>query len=265
MVHIFDVEIATLYGVNAAILLQNIYFWCEHNRVNGKCLFEDNYWTFNSRKAFAELFPYMSEHQISTALQKLIDNGLIVTGNFNKSAYDRTLWYAVTENGKSIIKKCEMEDLLLPNGLSKNGSPIPDINKDINTDVNTDIDTDISSSSYNYNPYGDHVEVPDIIEEHPCIRYALASLKGMSEGNIIELSRFIGDMPDDLIRYAIDESCGSGAANWNYTHKVLKSWRDKGYKSVDQVQAARDERQKNKSQQPQQVASDDFWGKQKFY
>jgi uncharacterized phage protein (TIGR02220 family) len=129
--HSFDVEIAKTYGVNCAVILQNLAYWIRHNEANEKNYFDGNYWTYNSIKAFSELFPYISKRQISTALQKLIDEKIIITGNYNKSAYDRTLWYALTEKGKSILHFCTMENIEMENGNVKNVEPIPDINTDL--------------------------------------------------------------------------------------------------------------------------------------
>ena len=102
MKHIFDIEIAERYGINAAILLENIGFWTAQSEANEINFHDGSYWTFNSCRAFQELFPYMSKRQIHSALEKLIGDGLLVTGNYNKVAYDRTLWYALTQRGKSI-------------------------------------------------------------------------------------------------------------------------------------------------------------------
>ena len=96
MIHVFDTDVAKKYGVNAAIILQNIGYWIKQNEANETNFFDGRYWTFNSKRAYGELFPYMSKRQIETAFQKLIDDGVIVTGNYNKLAYDRTLWYALT-------------------------------------------------------------------------------------------------------------------------------------------------------------------------
>jgi len=128
--HYFDVEIAEKYGINAAVILQNLAHWIKHNEANEINFYDNNYWTYNSKRAFAELFPYLSEKQISTALTKLIDNGIIITGNYNKSAYDRTLWYALTEKGKCILHFGIMEEPKMSNGNVKNVEPIPYINTD---------------------------------------------------------------------------------------------------------------------------------------
>lgn len=145
MIHMFDVEVAEMVGIIAAVLFQNIAYWCQHSCANGTNYYEGRYWTYNSIKAFRDMFPYLSKSQVDTALKKLIDAGMIVRGNFNKSTYDRTMWYALTETGnamfknrKSISEKSEMEDQEIGNGFPGNRKPIPYINTDINTNINTD-------------------------------------------------------------------------------------------------------------------------------
>ena len=128
MQHHFDVDLAARYGIAEAILLNHLEYWIEHNRANQKNFFEGRYWTFNSNKALCELFPYLSEKKIRNALNHLQEEGLILTGNFNKLAYDRTLWYAITEKGKSILPKGQMEVPEMANGIGKKGEPIPDNN-----------------------------------------------------------------------------------------------------------------------------------------
>ncbi len=110
MNHSFDIDIAKEYGLNEAIILNNIYFWCEHNRANGLNIHDGDAWTYNTVKAFAELFPYMSERQIYNALKHLENEGLIKTGCYNENPWDRKKWYSVTEKGKCILQKCKMDN-----------------------------------------------------------------------------------------------------------------------------------------------------------
>ena len=153
MQHSFDTEIAAQYGIVEAILLNNFAFWLAKKKANGQDFHDGRYWTYNSIKAFKELFPYLTENQLRRALNKLIEDGLIVTGNYNKASYDRTLWYALTEkamtilgvdltnangkNHKSICEKNQMDFDKKPNAIGQNHEPIPDINTDINTDIYT--------------------------------------------------------------------------------------------------------------------------------
>lgn len=135
--HFFDVRIAKLYGVNCAVVLQNLWHWIRKNEANEKNFYDGTYWTYNSTKAFTELFPYLSQKQIETALKKLRDEGIIVTGNYNAMKYDRTLWYAITKKGKCILLGGEMETPEKGNGLSLEVKPIPYRNTDKNSNGNS--------------------------------------------------------------------------------------------------------------------------------
>ncbi len=126
MSHQFEVDIAVEYGVNAAILFQNISFWCAKNRANGYNYFDGNYWTYNSRKAFTVLFPYLSERQIKTAIDKLVDDGMLMTGCYNKDPRDRSLWYAVTEKGWCKLQNRILHDTKMSNAHNEDVTPLPD-------------------------------------------------------------------------------------------------------------------------------------------
>jgi len=143
MNHSFDVEIAKKYGIEEAILLQNLYFWIEKNKANNKHYYNDTYWTYNSKKAFADIFPYMTPRKIDYTLKNLIDKGLVITGNFNENATDRTLWYALTKMGYCILQNCEMEQTKLSN----------DIDTTINN--NTNINNKCNNINLDNNNYND--------------------------------------------------------------------------------------------------------------
>ena len=96
-------HIAELYGINCAVILQNIWHWEQHHAANGKNFYEGRYWTYNSAAAFSALFPYLSKKQIEVALKKLRDNEILLVNNFNKQKWDRTLWYSVSEKGMELL------------------------------------------------------------------------------------------------------------------------------------------------------------------
>lgn len=137
MNHSFDIDIAKEYGILEAVILDNVAHWIKHNEANETNYHDGTYWTYNSTRAFTKIFPYASQRQIQTALKKLIENGLLKTGNYNKSAYDRTLWYALTEKGKTILHYGKMETTENVNGITPDVKPIPTINTNTNTTINT--------------------------------------------------------------------------------------------------------------------------------
>ena len=83
MPHCFDVEIAKKYGILEAILLNYFRFWIQKNEANEVHYHDGRYWTYNSIKAFCELFPYASKKMIEKAINHLVEEGLLVTGNYN--------------------------------------------------------------------------------------------------------------------------------------------------------------------------------------
>ena len=141
MNHSFSVEIATKYGMLEAILLEHLNFWIAKNKANETNFYDGLYWTYSSTKALSQLFPYVSQKSISRALHHLKDEGLIAFGNYNKSSYDRTMWYALTEKGDLVISggdlhlsEGNMENPEKENQNSENVQPIPDISTYISTD-----------------------------------------------------------------------------------------------------------------------------------
>lgn len=146
MHHYFNTEIAKKVGVNAAVILENIAHWVLKNKANDKNFYDGHYWTYNSRTAMTALFPYLSEKQVRYALDALRKADMVLTGNYNKSSYDRTLWYTVSD---SCAKKYFPELLDWPkkaNELDCVGQPIPDINTDNKPDNNISQQTGLGAS-----------------------------------------------------------------------------------------------------------------------
>lgn len=141
----FNGEIAQIYGVNEAVFIHNLYWWIAKNEANGRHYYDGRNWTYNSMEAFAKLFPFWSKRQIWRIIDKLKNNGAIFIGNYNKKGFDRTQWYALSED----IVRAYQTTVLLPNGnthITKQSlpcyqtvTPIPDINTDINTDIKENI------------------------------------------------------------------------------------------------------------------------------
>lgn len=95
--YMFSVEDAEKYGVDEAIMLQNIRFWSATNEANGRHFIDGRYWTYNSVKAFVALFPFWSVNAIRRILKNLEDRGAIVAGFHSKNTHDRTKWYALSD------------------------------------------------------------------------------------------------------------------------------------------------------------------------
>lgn len=98
MIHSFDSRVALRLDIESAIIVHNLAFWIKKNISNDKHFFEGSFWTYNSSRAWAELFPYMSQDKIKRRLLRMEKLGLIKSGNFNQIPFDRTKWYTITAN-----------------------------------------------------------------------------------------------------------------------------------------------------------------------
>lgn len=93
----FDKEHAVEYGVNGAIFLSHIFFWLSVNRDANRNYHQGKFWTYNTVKSYSEIFPFWSEKQIRTIIQKLEKQGAIVSSKFNRKNFDNTKWYTLSD------------------------------------------------------------------------------------------------------------------------------------------------------------------------
>ena len=125
MTHHFKVALAKEFGIEEAILIDEFRFQISRNKANERNFFEDRYWTYNSQKAYAELFPYLNVGKVKRIISSLIEKGILLKGNFNANQYDRTNWYAFSDKGLTIVQNCYIDELKMTNGRVENVSPIP--------------------------------------------------------------------------------------------------------------------------------------------
>ena len=125
MTHEFKTALAKLYGIEEAILIHNFHYWITENKANDRNFFDGRYWTYNSQRAYKDLFPYMNEGKIKRTIKSLIDKGLLMKGNHNENQYDRTNWYAFTDEGLAMLQNYYIDWSKMANGLVESGRPIP--------------------------------------------------------------------------------------------------------------------------------------------
>ena len=140
MNHSFNTDYAELYGIEEAIILENIAFWIKKNESNGTNFYDDYTWTYNSAESFNKLFPYITPSKIRRCLLKLEELNVLKSGNYNKAGYDKTKWYTICNVEVSTFYKLKNGLYNLENGHYKMENrieqivePIPDINTNINT------------------------------------------------------------------------------------------------------------------------------------
>lgn len=93
----FDGDIASVVGVNAALIYECICFWLIINKNNHRNEIENKNWVYMSVENFTEKLPFLSKSQVRTALDKLLKIGILVRDNYNRLSYDKTSWYTVSD------------------------------------------------------------------------------------------------------------------------------------------------------------------------
>ena len=145
--HSFDIALAAVYGLKAAILIHHFQHWIGVNmrKPNGaKSNFRDGrWWTYQTLGDIAAHFPYMTKSEIYETIELLCTGKgrrskkdpafapVLIKGNFNKHKFDQTVWYsfanqkdfAVLAQAKMRISSSQIADQPEP-------TPIPDTKPD---------------------------------------------------------------------------------------------------------------------------------------
>lgn len=98
---VFDRTLAREIGDRHATVLQQVHYWIEVNRKKkNKEVYKDGYyWTYRSiKKWHEEEFDYLSFSTVRRTFDDLIEDGYLITGEYNKFGADRTKWYRVNKD-----------------------------------------------------------------------------------------------------------------------------------------------------------------------
>lgn len=128
-IHSFMVDIATKYGIAEAILLGYFYHWITVHEKNETNFYDGRYWTYDSERTLVDKMPYIPKTTMHRLIKKLVDSGLLLTGNYNKFSYDKTKWFSLSDIALALFenkKTCPKMD----HPLVQNGPTIPIYNEE---------------------------------------------------------------------------------------------------------------------------------------
>ena len=134
--HSFNVGLAvSLGGVESALVLQHFYFWMQYNEQNKDMNIEGRVWFYCSRAATRRVFPYISDWSIRSIIDKLIEGGYVIKGDFSEKLTNKSTWYTLTEKAISLLegRNSPLEDST--NGLEDSTNDI-DSNRDSKEETN---------------------------------------------------------------------------------------------------------------------------------
>lgn len=131
--HSFDIRLAAKYGIDEALMIHHFQHWIRINRHTNKNIRDGRCWSYQSKKQIQATFPYWTIEQIKYTCEQLVEKGVLLKANYNKSAIDKTTWYAfvdeeafgVGENSNNVYERENSPST------GKIPSPIPDTKEQI--------------------------------------------------------------------------------------------------------------------------------------
>lgn len=125
--HSFDICLAQQYGIHEALLIHHFQHWIRVNQKLNRNFKEGKHWTYQTQREMQAHFPYLSLEGIKYALEKLIEQGILMRKNLNKSPIDKTWWYAFVDEERFVNSK-NIYDTENSVSTRKIPAPIPDTN-----------------------------------------------------------------------------------------------------------------------------------------
>lgn len=144
-------KLAEEIGLNEAIILQQMHYWLNAS----KHQFDGKKWIYNSYHSWHKQFKFWSERTIKRIIYSLEKQELILTGNYNKYAFDRTKWYTINYQklnnivtqplGQNVTTQNDNLSRLDDDNMTQ---PIPETNTEITTETTNTSATKVTQERF---------------------------------------------------------------------------------------------------------------------
>jgi hypothetical protein len=105
--HKFNTAVAKRYGVNAAIVAEQLWLAINTDKA---FLHRGREWIRSSYAMLTVDLPFFSKNTVRRAVLKLIKNGVIIRAEINNSRFDRTYSYTFTDFGTHLMEANRYEE-----------------------------------------------------------------------------------------------------------------------------------------------------------
>ncbi|WP_199426942.1 DnaD domain-containing protein [Thermaerobacillus caldiproteolyticus] len=239
-------SLAANVGLNESIILQQLHYWLERSTN----VHEGHKWVYNTYEEWQEQFPFWSESTIRRIITKLEKQGLIITGNFNRSKIDKTKWYRIDyeklaqlQDEQSTVQydistaqnEQTTDEIDSPSAQNEQSMcstwsddllnlnrPIPENTTEITTDIKKEVEE----------------EAPARESINPFIFFEQNGFGTIGSYISEKISNWINETSDELVIEAMKSAIENGVKTWRYVETILCDWTSKGYRTVEQVRAA---------------------------
>lgn len=122
MHHSFDIHEAASFGLHEALILERLRYWIRQRQIHNTSYHEGRTWTYCAASALAQDYPYLSAKQVRSALDSLVEQGVLLKAKLSASNWNQTNWYALKSETPSADRKTceepriEQENSICPDG-----------------------------------------------------------------------------------------------------------------------------------------------------
>lgn len=214
-----------LGNTDKAIILQQIHYWLQrsNNIVDG------HRWIYNSAHEWQKQFPWLTEKTIQRYLKSLVDDGWLISGNYNKAKFDRTKWYRIRYDrlDKNVQALGLSVPTIGPDSTNRMGLSVP-TNTNRLPETTTEIDDDDTAKPIS--------KIIGLWQEN----------FGMPNSIIMtDLQEDLNEWGYDLLNYAIHRMLESGATYnrpYQYLNRILSNYRSYGITTIAKAKQADEKR-----------------------
>ena len=96
--HSFNVSLASRFGVVEALIIQHSYYWYKCNKGNEDMTKDGHTWFYRSVSQIADVYPYLSVDKVRRAIDRLVENGILIKGNYNTDKFKKANWYSLSDD-----------------------------------------------------------------------------------------------------------------------------------------------------------------------
>ena len=122
-------SLALAIGLNEAIVLQQLHYWIENPKSEGRVDKEGNKWVYNTYEQWRENFPFWSVSTIQRIFSSLEEKGVVISDQLDKHDRDMRKFYQINYEQLDILHHVKLT--------SSNVSTCDDVNKNTETTPET--------------------------------------------------------------------------------------------------------------------------------
>lgn len=162
-------ELAEEIGLSESIVLLQIAYWISksYNLRDGR------WWTYQSLADMQEkAFSFWERSTVARIVERLVERGLIVVGNYNERKGDKTQWFALhIENVQALRSIALMLEVVSPDAVAKRNRSVAKRNSKLQNATTLPENT-IDNTENNSTPNGDGKALTPIVSMKNAIKAA---------------------------------------------------------------------------------------------